>query len=442
MDRILKITLAFTALLFLILAARLYELSIAGSDKLKQSSFNKRNIIASINAPRGKILTSDGTVIAESTGNPKKKRYYPFGQKMAHLTGYYSTRYGASGAELTFSRVLSVNYAELFWNTVPPEPGNIRLSIDKNLQLKAYSLLRHKGALAAVDVKTGKVICLVSYPSFDPNNIDRDFEKIRKNPDAPLLNRATAGIYPPGSTIKILTLAAYLEEGGNLNDTFKAPPVYRIGGFRITNYDKHDFGTITLDDAFKYSVNTVFAQLGLELGAGKMKSYMLKSGFGKKTGIELEEKSGHLPENLNDPINLAWSSVGQADLSVTPLQILMLVQAVANDGLLLHPTILADTPPDPIERIFTVETAKKMREAMRKVVTEGTGKKANSIVVKTAGKTGTAEVEGNKPHAWFVGFAPYENPEIAAVVVLENAGTGGEKAAPIFRQLIDYYFSR
>ncbi|MBC7099998.1 penicillin-binding protein 2, partial [Candidatus Bipolaricaulota bacterium] len=114
----------------------------------------------------------------------------------------------------------------------------------------------------------------------------------------------------------------------------------------------------------------------------------------------------------------------------------------ANDGLLLQPTILADTAPEPEARIFSVKTAEKLQEAMRKVVTEGTGKKANSITVKTAGKTGTAEVEGKKPHAWFAGFAPYEDPEIAVVVILENAGTGGEKAAPIFRELIDYYFSR
>lgn len=442
MDRILKIILAITALFFLVLVARLYELSIAESDKLKQSSFNKRNLIASLNAPRGKILASDGTVIAESRGSQKKKRYYPFGRKMAHLTGYYSQRYGASEAELVFNRILSVDYADLFWNTAPPEPENVRLSIDKNLQLKAYSLLRHKGAMAAVEVKTGKIICLVSYPSFDPNTIDADFEKIRKDPDAPLLNRVCAGVYPPGSTIKILTLGAYLEEGGDITDAFRAPAVYRVGGFRITNYSNRDFGTITLVDAFKYSVNTVFAQLGLWLGPEKMKSYMLKSGFGKKTGIELEDKAGHLPENLNDPVTLAWASVGQADLSVTPLQILMVVQAVANDGLLLQPTILADTAPEPEARIFSVKTAEKLQEAMRKVVTEGTGKKANSITVKTAGKTGTAEVEGKKPHAWFAGFAPYEDPEIAVVVILENAGTGGEKAAPIFRELIDYYFSR
>jgi peptidoglycan glycosyltransferase len=266
MDRILKNVLILTAVLFTVLTARLYYLAAIKSEELKQNFANKRNLIAVLNAPRGKILASDGTIIAMDLKSDKKIRVYPFREKMAHLTGYFSARYGASGAELSFNRILSADTAETFWKDSTRKEGNVKLSIDTDLQLKAYSLLNQKGALAAVEVKTGKLLCLVSYPSFDPNRIDEDFETIRRNPDAPLVNRVLSGVYPPGSTIKILTLAAYLEEGGNLNETFEAPAVYKVGGFRITNYDHRNFRTISLIDAFKYSVNTVFAQVGLKLG--------------------------------------------------------------------------------------------------------------------------------------------------------------------------------
>lgn len=441
MDIAVKRILTIIFILFLILATRLFQVSILESEKLSNDPHNKRQILLASKVKRGKIISRDGTVLAYSMKTERGyKRIYPFGEEFAHLTGYFSHRYGASFSEAYFNEVLSGNPSERFWSSEGVNYKDVRISVDSRLQKKAFSLLKQKGAIAAIEVKTGRILCLVSYPTFDPNKVDETFESWKKHVGKPLINRVTSGVYPPGSTFKIFTLATYLESVGSLKDVYNAPSVFKVGGFRITNYEGKSFGEITVKDAFKYSVNTVFAQMGLSIGAYKFKSSCIKCGFGSKTGIEIPESTGRLPAKLDDPVTLSWSAVGQADLNVTPLQMLVFTAAIANKGVWIKPTIQMDGNTSNAKRIIDERTAELVTQAMVEVVRAGTGTRAKIRGITVAGKTGTAEVEVGRPHAWFVGFAPAEKPEIAAVVILENAGPGGTEAAPLFKKLIEYYF--
>ncbi|MCX7832542.1 MAG: penicillin-binding protein 2 [Actinobacteria bacterium] len=441
MDSAVKRISTVLFILFAVLIIRLFQVSVLESEKLSNDPHNKREILLTSKVARGKIISRDGEILAYSAKTDRGyKRIYPYGEKFAHLTGYFSQRYGASFSEAYFNDVLSGNPSQRFWSPGKADYKNVRISVDSRLQKKAFSLLKQKGAIAAVEVKTGRILCLVSYPSFDPNKVDESFESWKKKEGKPLLNRVTSGVYPPGSTFKILTLATYLESIGSLEDIYDAPAVFKVGGFRITNYGGKSYGKITVKDAFKYSVNTVFAQMGLSIGPYKFKSSCIKCGFGGKTGVEIPESTGRLPAKLDDPVILSWSAVGQADLNVTPLQMLAFTAAIANKGVWVKPTILMDGNTSTAKRIIDERTAELVTQAMVEVVRSGTGTRARIRGLKVAGKTGTAEVEGGKPHAWFVGFAPAENPEIAAVVILENAGSGGTESAPLFKKLVEYYF--
>lgn len=440
MDSYIKKLAVLTFVLYILLILRTADIQIFRSQTLKNHEANKRGYIEAINAPRGRIFSAEGYVIAKTEEQDGKKvRIYPYGSLFAHTVGYFSKQFGLFGAEKSFNEILVGSAKEDLFAETRKQPQDIVLSLTLNLQKKASQLLKRKGAIAAINVKTGEILCMYSYPSFDPNRLDLEFEKLKTSKDFPLLNRVTQGVYVPGSTLKILTLATYIENGGSLSDVFEAPSEFKVGGFRITNYGKKNYGKLSVKKAFSLSVNTVFAQLGLRIGAENFRNYALRAGLGKKTGVELPESTGKISDNLEDPVVLAWSAVGQAEMSLTPLQILMLVQTIANDGILLQPTIIKGKTTK-ARRVFSRETTSKVKDAMLEVVKSGTGKLASIKGIQVAGKTGTAEVKNGKPHAWFVGFAPYDDPEIAAVVIIEHGGTGGNTAAPIFSELLETYF--
>ncbi len=442
MDRSLKVLTIFIAAAYLILLFRGAELMLFRADEIRSHPANKRLFLEQINAERGKIISADGKILAESVRKDgRMKRVYQYGPVFAHITGYFSDKYGLYGAENSFNDLLSSNPSDIFWSGKPKPPENITLSLDSRLQKKAYSLLKQKGAICAIDVKSGQILAMVSYPAFDPNEIDRNFEKLRSDKEYPLINRATQGFYTPGSTLKIITLAAYLENGGSLDDRFDAPAELKLSGFRITNFEGQAYGKPNVKLAFAKSINTVFAQIALKIGSENFKESLEIFGIEDATGIELPEKPGKITGDLSDPVNLAWSAVGQAEMSVSPLQILMAATTVARKGIYIAPTITANRSNIKERRVIAEDTAEKIKDAMVACVEAGTGKAAKLSGIKVAGKTGTAEVEGKKPHAWFVGFAPADDPEIACVVVLENAGTGGRYAAPLFKELIAEYFS-
>lgn len=440
MDRALRNGLLLLFLLFLVLTGSIFRISVLESKKLLSHPANARSLVKENLALRGRILDRNLNVLAETRNEDKPERYYPLGASAAHITGYATIRLGKAGLEASLDSQLSPPPENEFWLLNRVRGKDVRTTIDASLQRKAAELLTSPGAIVAVEPSTGHILALYSYPSFDPNKIDSDFERLSSDESSPLFNRATQGLYPPGSTLKILTLAAYLESGGSLEDKFDAPAVLEVGGFRIKNYGNHSYSDITALKAFSLSVNTAFAQMALAAGPEQFRRIAAKFHLDRSFSIPLPSVPGNITDNLSDKVNLAWSGVGQAEMLLTPLHAAMMVTAIARDGSYIEPVIIYGDQARS-EQVLKPETAALIKHAMIECVKSGTGRRAQIPGIEVAGKTGTAEVEGKQPHAWFVGFAPADNPQIAVAVIIENGGSGGAVAAPVFRELVKSYLS-
>ncbi len=323
------------------------------------------------------------------------------------------------------------------------------------------------GAVVALDVNTGEVLVMASTPSFDPNAVDRPatFTALNRDESAPLLNRATQGLYPPGSTFKVVTAAAALDSGrytpGSAVDGRNGKV---ISGVPLNNFGGASFGFISLTDALTQSVNTVWAEVGVKLGRRTMRDYMERFGFYADPPLDYPDdqmsasgvrKGGRLVPMTSDAVDVGRVAIGQGDLLASPLQMAMVASAVANDGTLMRPTLtdrVVDRDGRTVERIEPEElsevmrpaTAKTVGDMMASVVREGTGTAAALDGVDVAGKTGTAEiiVAQNVNQPWFIGFAPRESPRIAVAVTIERStGTGGEVAAPIAKRVMEALLS-
>jgi peptidoglycan glycosyltransferase len=432
---------------FVLFSLRLPYLLFIHGGEIRAHPGNSREIKKRLKIERGKIMDRRGEILAESI--PKGdvfKRFYPEGKIFSHVTGYFSPQYGEAGSEAAFEKYLS-GYA---FSPSPSKGADVYLTLDKELQEEAYKHLQgKKGAVVCLNPKNGEVLALVSAPSFDPNKIEEEWKRITNASGNPLFNRTTQGRYPPGSSFKILTLASSLEEdSARLNERFKAPSRLKISGGYVTNFGEKSFNSLSLKDAFVYSVNTVFAQLGIRLGERKLKQWAEKAGFNRKLPFELPTKESVFPPP-KDELDLAWSAVGQGRVLATPLQMAYLTSAIANGGAAPEPHILKEvaTPEKEViytaspkfKKVFSFEVAEKVRLSMEEVVKRGTGRRAFIKGIPVAGKTGTAEVSEGRPHSWFVAFAPSRNPQIVVVVIVENGGSGGKTAAPIARELIHFY---
>lgn len=441
MDRALRDLIIVTFTIFLMLTGFLLNWTVFNSQKLRAHPTNKRSLLSESMLERGRIFSEDGASLAESVVTDKgAKRIYPYGAMFANVVGYASFKYGKFGLEASYDNILSPPSEDYFWSSKgKPKGKDLLTTLNVKIQKKAYQILKSPGAIVVLDARTGAVKALYSYPSFDPQKLDQNFDKLLRDPKKPLLNRATSGLYPPGSTFKTVILAKYLDMGGSLEDVYHAPAVYPIGGFRITNYGKKSYGKISVEKAFVYSVNTVFAQIGIKMGADNFLKIARDLGLETDLQIGVPVKRGHLPVNLDDKVTLGWASVGQADLLVTPLFMAMVAQMVANDGVLVMPSFAQEKivkNQSSSRRIISREAASEVKKAMIEVVEKGTGKAARIKGITVAGKTGTAEVRNGEPHSWFIGFAPAEDPEIAVCVLVEHGGKGGNIAAKMFAEIV------
>ncbi|VBB07937.1 Hypothetical protein LUCI_3202 [Lucifera butyrica] len=445
-------------LLLVILMLYVSYIQIIEAPFLAANPLNRRSAELSGRIERGQILDRNGKQLAVSIQNNTGQFYrkYPYGAIMAQLVGYDSKKYGQAGLEATYNEYLSgFNNPEYKLGPVSHlwtknRGNNLILTIDADLQQLAYRALgNHRGAVVAVSPRTGAILALVSKPSFDPNTVDRNWQTVSRSTDSPLLNRAVQGLYPPGSTIKIMTAGAALADGiTDLNRTFLCNGALKIG----PDYVLHDaenvaHGKIDLSEALTVSCNVTFGQIAMELGAKRMANTFEQFGFSRVANPELQEVPSQLPDfaKLSEG-ELAQTGIGQGRLLVTPLKMAMLAEAFADGGVMKRPYLVSKivapdgavikqfTPQEwlrPLDRRWT-DAVKKMMVA---VVNQGTGKAAQLAGVSVAGKTGTAENPHGRPHAWFIGFAPAEDPQIAVAVIVENAGYGGDAAAPIARQL-------
>jgi penicillin-binding protein A len=469
---------AFIVVLFAVLVGFTSYWSVFDAEALKEKTANKRPLFEQQQIRRGRILADDGTAIARSVakGSGDSLRYvrrYPEGSLFGHPIGYSFVRYGDSEFEKSHNDELVGEESE-FTSILDElrgrrqEGNDIVTNLDPEAQRVAMDELGAAGfgAVVAIEPDTGRVRVLASNPPYDPNRIPYDISELNADPTSPTLDRATQGQYPPGSTFKVVTAAAGLDSGTIGPDTtIDAPGTLDVQGQPLSNDFNTSYGPIALPTALTSSVNTWFAQLGEQVGEENMFKYMDRFGFGSTLPIDLPDDQVYtsgLFENRellgpNDPVDLARLAIGQERLAVTPLQMAMVASAVANGGKLMKPQIWSRVV-DPDGRVtksldpseysepMSEETAAELNAAMQDVVNSGTGTSAAIPGVAVAGKTGTAETPSNEDcgggsdenQAWFIGFAPADDPQIAIAVSIEcTTQFGGEIAAPIFRDVAE-----
>ena len=453
--------------------------SVFDAQALKEKNANKRPLLEQQQIKRGRILAADGTVLARSVAkgrgaNRGYVRRYPEGSLYGHPIGYSFVRQGDSEFEKYHNDELVGNSSE-FGSILDElrgkrqEGNDIVTNIDAEAQRVALADLEEAGfgAVVAIEPQSGRVRVLASNPPYDPNRVPFELSKLNENEtESPLLDRATQGQYPPGSTFKVVTAAAGLDSGTITPETtIDAPGTLDVQGQVLQNDFDQDFGSITLDTALTNSVNTWFAQLGEQVGEETLFEYMDRFGFNSTPAIDLPEDqvyaSGIFEEgqllDRNDPIDIARVAIGQERLAVTPLQMAEVAAAVANGGSLMRPQIWSRVVDpdgrvvkrlDPTEysRPIDEQTAAELTTAMEGVVSEGTGTNAAIPGVSVAGKTGTAETPFNETcgggseenQAWFIGFAPADDPQIAIAATVEcTTAFGNDVAAPIFRDVAE-----
>jgi penicillin-binding protein A len=470
---------AFVVVLFGVLVGFTSYWSVFDAKALKEEEANKRPLLEQQQIRRGRILAADGTVIAKSIAKGKGSnlryvRRYPGGSLYGHPIGYSFVRQGDSEFEQFHNDELIGENSEfesiLDEITGRKQEGNdIVTNIDSEAQRVALSDLEEAGfgAVVAIEPSTGEVKVMASNKPYDPNRVPYELTKLNRNTiETPLLNRATQGLYPPGSTFKVVTAAAGLQSGTITPETaIDAPGSIVDEGHELANDFDEDFGPITLDTALTNSVNTWFGQLGQKVGQEALFETMERFGFNATPPIDLPDDEvynsgvyeGRHTLNRNDPVDLARVAIGQERLLATPLQMAMVAAAVANKGKLMKPQIwnrVIDRDGRVVHRLdpseysepISAKTAEELTTAMEGVVSEGTGTNAAISGVQVAGKTGTAETPGNKAcgggieenQAWFIGFAPAEDPKIAIAASVEcTEQFGNDVAAPIFRDVAE-----
>lgn len=442
-----------------------YFLQVRGETVIN-NSYNARLDRFSDRIIRGELLSHDGRILArtEADEDGSERRVYPYGPLFAHSVGY--SDHGKTGLEALANFYLLSSHMNLIEQTVNEFSGvknigdNVITTLDVDLQQTASDALGgRRGAVIVMEPDTGKILAMISRPEYDPNTLgaDWDFLISGENTEAQLLNRSTQGLYPPGSTFKILTILEYIREHPDTwrEYTFDCDGIYECGDYTISCYHGNVHGHQTLEQAFANSCNGAFAALGHELDAGAMHDLAEQLLFNQELPLSLAYSKGSFTMNTGaDTWEILQTSIGQGNTQITPMHNAMITAAIANGGILMKPYLLERVEssageevkqflPESAGSLMTADEAEALSGLMRLVVTEGTGSAVRTDAYSVAGKTGSAEFEtGRETHAWFTGFAPAENPRLAVTVVVEEAGSGGQVAAPIARSIFDRYFSR
>ena len=456
------LTLAI-AIAFLITSIGVGYWTLVSGDELNTDPFNPRLVAAIRDRPRGSITDSSGAALAESvqTTNAYKRVYKD--KTLAHVTGYASFQFGASGIEAAYAESLigqdpgdplSQWRARYLRERAPP--GSIVLGIDPKVQKAAVDALGgRRGAIIAIDPRNGAILASASWPQYDANLIsdpateDAAWKQVNEDPDHPLINRATQGLYPPGSTFKIITGAAALESGVDPNAKVRVDDPWQADkswGSYFVRSSSRAHGDYSMADAYRLSENIYFAKIGLQIGGPKLAEYAQRFGIGSTTHCDIAAAKGQLSRTgvLDRPTLIADTAYGQGELLVSPLQMALVAAAIGMGGVMPTPHYATEVrdaaghairviAPGPLGQVIRPETARALT-AMLVVAVSGPGAFAFAAKipgVNVAGKTGSAENPSGAPHGWFVGFAPAEAPTVAVAILLENSPRGGEDAAPL-----------
>jgi peptidoglycan glycosyltransferase len=466
---------AFVAMImFALLLANGTYMMIFRQDSLAAQPQNRRVRDAEFAQNRGAILAAGKTEIAKTVSSKdrfKYQRVYPDGELYAAITGFYSYDRASSGLERTYNAQLAGTDDALFVRRLvdmatnkTPEGASVQTTIVPEIQKAAAdSLGNQKGAVVALDPKTGAVLALVTSPTFDPNDIashdieaaGKAYDRLASDSQQPLSNRAAREIYPPGSTFKLVTTAAALADGKTPNSMVESPDRLKLPGTRVYLPNSTNCGgtKITITQALKVSCNTAFANLGLDVGEQNLREQAQLFGFDRRHLADLGGVASQFPDEMNQA-QLALSSIGQFDVAASPLQMAMVSAAIANDGVLMDPYVVSTVRsqdlkpiethrPTKLSTAMTPENAKDLQQMMGIVVSEGTAHNAQIPGVGVGGKTGTAQSDPKrKPFAWFTSFAPLDDATVAVAVIVEDADiprndiAGGRVAAPIARAVM------
>ncbi len=463
--REIMLSAGFFVALFLGMLVYLGYFTATSRQDMINNSYNSRQQILLSKNYRGTIYSRDGDVLAQTAVNDDQEetRVYPYKNLFSHIVGY-STR-GRMGVEAMANYYLINTNTSLINKAANDAAGrknpgdNVYTTLDVKIQQTADEQLGiYRGAVVVTEVKTGKILALVSHPDFDPNEIQEIWDELVEDGSSTvLLNRATQGLYPPGSTFKIITALEYIRENPETYSeySFQCTGSFQYEGSRISCYHGTVHGLVDFTASFAESCNSSFASIGIGLDRNTFAKTLEELLFNQELPLTLthSKSSVQVSEDMSSG-DMIQTSIGQGKTQMTPIHLNMITSAIANDGILYRPYVIdrvendagdvvKSFQPDSYGRLISQEEASVLKKLMTAVVEEGTASKLSGLDYTAAGKTGSAEygnVKGNS-HAWFTGFAPAEEPEICVTVILEGAGSGGDYAVPIARRIFDAYFS-
>lgn len=405
---------------------------------------------------RGSITDIHGNLLAytDSEEGGTGLRLYPYGESCAHVVGYKGR--GDAGMEAYLDKTLSesalLDQLTGWANDEKVKGNNVRLTLDADLQRYIYNLFDgYHGAVIITDCSTGAVKALVSSPSYDPLTLLDNWETVAERDDSPLYQRATQGLYPPGSTFKIVTaLSMYRNMEDWKGYTYTCNGSLHVDDQSISCAAGNVHGELTINKAFAQSCNGFFGSAGVTVGKRELESTFSYLRLYESFGFCLPQSQSamNMPSYESDAM-IAQDSIGQGTVAVTPFAMNMLTCAIANEGALYKPylqdavfsasgMLLSQTTPSLWGSMMSVNEAAFLKELMRGVVTDGTGSSLNSDAYTAYGKTGTAQVEGNRDHSWFTGFVVLPSGETIAITVLIENGGSDKRAVPMVRQILEH----
>lgn len=462
---ILVVTYAF-AFVFLAMIGYVIYFMAVDSKTIIANSANKRQDSFAHKVVRGEIQTSDGKVIAKTqvSKNGDETRKYPYDELFSHVVGY--TQYGKSGLELEGNYYLLTSNANIFervYKTLKEEKNigdNVISTLDYDVQKAAFDALgRAQGAVIAMEPSTGKVLAMVSKPDYDANDMENVWERATAegSTESMLVNRATQGLYAPGSTFKIMTVLEYMRENRNYGDyeyTCESEGVFNSVSIHCAHGKAH--GKVTLADTLAQSCNTSVSNIGTKIDIGKLYSLTETFLYNKELPYNGNyNRSSFRLTAKSDKNQIPQTVIGQGETQITPLHNLLIISAIANGGIMMKPYLI-----DSIEnyegarvkkftassygRIISGDEAAALSKMLEGVVNDGTATRyLGNAKYSVAGKTGTAEygAEGNV-NSWFIGYSNVENPDLAVSIVIEDADTAGIKAAQVARKVFDAYYKK